>query len=503
MAGKASQATAQAFDALATHFNYRANLNALLGNHERRKEEWRFQMDMATKELEQIARQILAAEIRHDIAQRELENHDIQIANAQATSALMQSKFTNQALYGWMISQIAPIYFTSYQLAYDLAKRAEQAYRHELGLSESSFIGYGYWDNLKQGLLSGEKLASDLRRLEAAYLDENKREFELTKHVSLAMLDPIALLKLQTEGECYFSLPEAIFDLDFPGHYLRRIKSVSLTLPCVTGPYTGVSANLTLLGNRIRRETGAAGGYAYTCLEDSRFQHNVGAIQSIAISGAQQDSGLFELNFRDERYLPFEGSGTISDWRLKLTSAVRTFDWLTITDAVLHIRYTARDGGDLLGDAALQSLTAELAGIPLRRAFSARHEFPTEWNAFLRPAQGAGEAVLKLDLSEKRFPYFAQNAGLKISELQLIALVKDPGSWTDADVTVATGGDSIEVTLASAEEAYDGNPSGVIEYQGASPGGWAITVDTSTLGAPTGWVDDVIAIATYQITLPE
>jgi hypothetical protein len=44
----------------------------------------------------------------------------------------------------------------------------------------------------------------------------------------------------------------------------------------------------------------------------------VGSIQSVATSNAQNDSGLFELNFRDERYLPFEGTGAISSWRLEL-----------------------------------------------------------------------------------------------------------------------------------------------------------------------------------------
>jgi hypothetical protein len=28
---------------------------------------------------------------------------------------------------------------------------------------------------------------------------------------------------------------------------------------------------------------------------------------------------MFELNFRDERYLPFEGAGAISTWQLELT----------------------------------------------------------------------------------------------------------------------------------------------------------------------------------------
>ena len=115
-----------------------------------------------------------------------------------------------------MVGQISGVYFQSYQLAYDLAKRAERCFRFELGLQDSSFIQFGYWDSLKKGLLAGEKLQYDLHRLETAYLEQNSREFELTKHVSLALLDPLALVQLRETGRCFFRLPEEIFDLDYP-----------------------------------------------------------------------------------------------------------------------------------------------------------------------------------------------------------------------------------------------------------------------------------------------
>jgi hypothetical protein len=180
-----------------------------------------------------------------------------------------------------------------------------------------------------------------------------------------------------------------------------------------------------------------------------------------------------------------------------------TFDWTTMTDVVLHVRYTAREGGDLLREAALASISLELSEIPLRRAFSAKHEFPTEWSAFLRPAQGGSEPMLKLDLSEKRFPYFARALGLNISDLQLVALVKDPENAKDITADVEGAGTTNEgVTLASADGIYDGNPSANIGYQEADPGEWKITVDTSTLGAPSEWIDDLVVIATYQVSVP-
>ena len=60
--------------------------------------------------------------------------------------------------------------------------------------------------------------------MEKAYLDENRRELELTKHISLRLHFPAAYLRLRTTGGCEISIPEWMFDLDYPGHYLRRIK---------------------------------------------------------------------------------------------------------------------------------------------------------------------------------------------------------------------------------------------------------------------------------------
>ena len=70
--------------------------------------------------------------------------------------------------------------------------------KHELmrpGLDATQFIQYNYWDTGHQGLLSGEALYLDIKRMELAYHDNNKRELELTRHVSLRQLDPLALLR--------------------------------------------------------------------------------------------------------------------------------------------------------------------------------------------------------------------------------------------------------------------------------------------------------------------
>lgn len=87
-------------------------------------------------------------------------------------------------------------------------------------------------------------------------------------------LDPVALLMLRQNGECFVDIPETAFDMDYPGHYFRRLKSVGVSIPCVTGPYTTVACTLTLIGNQLRKDsTLVAGKYERDlAADDPRFR---------------------------------------------------------------------------------------------------------------------------------------------------------------------------------------------------------------------------------------
>ena len=49
-----------------------------------------------------------------------------------------------------------------------------------------------------------------------AYHENNKREYELTKHVSLRQLNPLALLALKATGTCEVTIPEWVSTLTTP-----------------------------------------------------------------------------------------------------------------------------------------------------------------------------------------------------------------------------------------------------------------------------------------------
>ena len=229
-------------------------------------------------------------------------------------------------------------------------------------------------------------------------------------------------------------MPEWLYDRDCPGHYMRRIKNVSLSVPSVVGPYTSLNCELSLQSSTVRvSPLLASGKYARdTTQADDRFADYFGATDTIVTSGGTNDAGMFETNLRDERFLPFEGAGAISTWNLSLPAELRSFDYTTISDVILHIRYTARQAGDPLAAQATKELTTMLdtAGQSSQALlFCLRYDFPTQWSAFVN---GTGDFSLTLD--KQFFPYWVQSARkLTVDALTLYAGqrgspgVSDPG----------------------------------------------------------------------------
>ncbi|MET1161993.1 MAG: neuraminidase-like domain-containing protein [Pseudoxanthomonas sp.] len=475
---------AQVSKGIASALQMGANLTSTGAGHDRRNQEWEFQKELADKELPQLQNQIDAAEIRCQMTQQDLINHDKEKENAEKVDEFLRNKFTRQELYNWSVNQLSTVFVQSYQLAFDMAKQAERSFRYELGLSESSYIQFGYWDSLMKGLMSGEKLLFDLKRLQAAYHEQNRREYELVKHVSLSQLDPVALLQLKQNGQCFVSIPETLFDLDFPGHYFRRIKTVRLSVPCVAGPYTTVGCTLTLVRNSLRKDaTLLAGKYERdTAAPDLRFRDDIAAIQSIATSSAQDDSGMFELNFRDERYLPFEGAGAISSWQIRLNRNFPQFDLSTISDVVITLGYTARDGGDLLASRASQEFSQKMNALALAedrrglfRIYDLRREYPDQWYRFLHPASADDDQQLALDGLAERLPYFTRAfASKKASQVELAALTGDAGPYR---VMLSPLGDTdADLLTLQPEPVYQGLSRTVKDLTGAE-----VTLDTWTL----------------------
>ena len=406
--GNAANAASKVIQIISSQLSFEASNAAKKGGFQRALQDRILQANAAGFELKQIDKQITAQQIRIDIANQEIRNQQKQIDNALEVEDFLKSKYTNEELYTWMRGSLKTLYRQVYNLAYDLAKKAEKTYCFEMGIGQVSFIQSGYFDAGREGLLAGEQLYVGLKQLEAAYQEKRGYDYEVTKHISIRQLDPLALLQLKTTGACEFNIPEVLFDMDYPGHFKRRIKSVSVSIPCIAGPYTGVNATLRLLTNKFRNSS-VANNYSEKMDEqDDRFMSYNIPIAAIAASSAQNDAGVFELNFKDERYLPFEGAGVISKWGLELPG-IKQFDYNTISDVVLHVKYMASEGGKQLKDSAersvagqLNEMSQQLTETGLHIIMSLKYDLPKEWNLLKQN----GSANIKIEKS--RLPYFAQ-----------------------------------------------------------------------------------------------
>jgi hypothetical protein len=254
--------------------------------------------------------------------------------------------------------------------------------------------------------MAGELLQLELRRMDAAYVEQNKREYEITKHVSLAEVAPEELMKLRDGLPASVELPEKLFEQDWPGHYLRRIKSVSVTVPVTNAPYGSVSCKLSLAQNKIRKAPGTGSG-------DENFYTDYHRTEAIVTSSGQNDGGLFELIFRDERYLPFEGAGALSTWDISLKKEGNRFDATTIHDVVLHVRYTAREAGN--------NTIAAPTGVTGSRLFSAKTDFPAEWYAFVEGTGAPAVHELEMPIVLRHFQPLVGKMPTKITSFQLYA----------------------------------------------------------------------------------
>ncbi len=348
-----SGAVAEGLDAVATGLEGGAEIAAKAAEFARRAAEWEFERTIAGHELKEIDRQLAIANLQLEIARQQLAIHKKTQQQNREIADFYQSKFSSQALYNWMVSRLSGLYFQSYKLAYDYAKSAEKALQFELPTTQN-YVSFGHWDSLKKGLLAGDSLLLELNRMEKSHLEQDSRFQEIEKQISMQRSLPTALAELTSGGKTDFQLGEVLFNKDFPGHYARMIKTVGISIKTSTevSPYDALYATLTQLGNRTLLEPNID-AVRYLMGVDGAEQPDAGVLrtnwranQQVAISRIDEDGGddgMFALDFFfDDRYFPFEGTGAVSAWRLEIAKSPENFDLSSITDVIIHLRYTSK-----------------------------------------------------------------------------------------------------------------------------------------------------------------
>jgi ribosomal protein S18 acetylase RimI-like enzyme len=383
--GDAMDALSEVISTGAEAVSMGGEIAGIFAQHQRSVQDWQLQLKMAKSEIASLEHQIEGSKYQIQAARLEVSSTEREIKHNDAENRFMKQKFSNEQLYQWMSGKLSALFFQTYNLAHDMAKAAEKSYQFECGVkaAEASFIGGMYWDSLRKGLLSGDSLDHDLDRLEKAYLDGNIRSLEIGKNISLSELDPMAFVQLKSKGACEFHLTEALFDYDFQGHYQRQVKTIAVAIDAGEGKT--VNATLTQLRNKmVLKPDVKAVKYLLNPQgkEPSSLRTDWRTSQQIALGDIgeyDEPNGMFEARLDDDRFLPFEGTGAVSSWRLELNGKRGSYQLNEIKSVTITLKYTARNGGTAFASA----VKGLLKPYPTAVYFNMAEMFTDAWYDFV------------------------------------------------------------------------------------------------------------------------
>jgi hypothetical protein len=370
------------FAARATLAGSRAQLESQSAAYERRVDEWRRQVAVAQAD-EAVARESREAALAHTaVADKEREIAALTTRNADDMVTFLTTKFTNLELYEWMEQTLRRLYRAHIDFAVAVARMAQQALSFERQ-APINIIRQQYWDPGHKDLLAAEGLLLDLNRLDQHRLTTERRRRELTKTISLATMAPVELAELRTTGVTQLATPMSWFDRDFPGHYMRLVKSVNVSFIGLLPAVDAVHA--TLVSSGISRVVTDPNGTGRALVRPA---------DAVALTAPLAATGLFEVDLRDDLLLPFEGTGVDTTWGIELPKGANRFDFDSLVDVLLTISYTALEDRTYR-EQVLDSLGADANGrvpVETQSFLSARYGYPDDWYHFKNPVFVAGGA---------------------------------------------------------------------------------------------------------------
>lgn len=490
-----------------------AQLSQALAGFERREQEWRLQRSLASTDAEIGDQQIQLAQDQLLVAGQEGRIAELQFNHARAVADFLATKFLNADLFAWMSGVLGHVYAYFLQQATALAQLAEAQLAFERQEPITGFIQTDYWRDTtadttsdttsttdRRGLTGSARLLQDVYRLDNYAFDTSRRKLHLTQTLSLAQLAARELQQFRETGVLTFATPEALFDRDFPGHYLRLIKQVKVSLIALIPPTRGVRAILSASG--VSRAVAAQGPFGTVTMRREP--------ESIAFTSPVNATGLFELEPETGVLLPFEGMGADTTWQLELPKAANPFDYRSIADVLLTIEYTALDSQEHRQE-VIRSLGSSFSG---DRTFSLRNQFPDAWYQLNNPdtvddPQQRMRAVLPLtaddfppyirDLAVAQLTLFAVRDDTLLGELTLPALRH---TTTDGQTTEAGPVHTVDGAIGTRRPG--GAPWQV--FIGANPAGnWELQIDDSAQTREwftEGLIDDLALVFTLTGATP-
>jgi hypothetical protein len=304
----------------------------------------------------------------------------------------------------------------------------------------------------------------DITRLDEYAFETDKRRLNLTQSFSLADRLPLDFYQFRNTGRLSFATPMSWFDECFPGHVLRLVKRVRVSVVGLIPPTTGVRATLT--GSGISRVVLPSDGFPQATL--------IRTPESVALTSPVSATGVFDLDAQPDLLLPFEGSGVDTTWTFDLPQPANPFDFRSLADVVITVEYTAVDDPDYR-DVVLRRIEGDgrVAG---DRLMSLRTEFVDQFYELSNPADPTVPRVVTLTLADTEFPD-------RLSDLQVeqvaVALVAADGRTIPAlPIGLQHGGaGGTSTTIDGMVSTRRGNGGAWTSIAGSPVGDWTLSLD--------------------------
>ncbi len=482
---------------------------------ERREQEWQQQLSLARQDSVIANQQITMANDRVQISLKEAEIAKKMTEHSIQNVYFLTNKFTNAELYDWMIRILERTYAFFLQQATAIARLAEAQLAFERQEALPTFIQADYWQapdessigtgssgSDRRGLTGSTRLLQAITELDQYAFINDRRKLQMSKTFSLAALSPVEFERFRETGLMLFGTVREQFDRDFPGHYLRLIRQVRTTVVALIPPTIGIHATLSNLG--VSRVTINDGEF-----QDIEVHHGP---QSVALTGAVNASGVFDLNQQSELLQPFEAIGVDTFWELSLPKPANPFDFDTIADVLITIDYTALDNWSYRQQ-VIQQLPSTFSA---DRAFSFRNQFADQWYELNHPEQSTTPMVVTWRTERNNFP--PNLLDIKIAQVVLYFVFKDatkpnlPVNYlrlTEQNATSFVGGNATAINgIVSTRRGNAANWAAMI---GKVPfGEWSLALtDTLADGRPVSRlfaeesITDIMMVVTYVGRYPD
>jgi hypothetical protein len=507
---------ASSLSSLAAAASTSASVLSAGANLEEKQSDWQFGLSQAQDDTVLGNDQVQIANDQLATAHQQLNIANLQASHAQATVNLLANKFTNADLYQWMSGVLGSVYAYFLQQAAALARLAENQLAFERQQKALSIIRPDYWQPVartngggqtSQGLTGAETLLADIAIVDQYAFATDQIKLQITKTISLALLDPFAFQQFTETGVLRFSTPMGLYDRDFPGHYLRLISQVRVSVVALIPPTLGINATLANSGiSRVVVQNDLSG-----------FQSVIvqRAPQLIALSSPNHSTGLFPLTTSSQSalLLPFEDLGVDTTWEFTMAKAANPFDYSTIADVQIVIDYTALDSPDY----RLQVIQQLHRSISADRAYSFKQQFPDAWYELNNPSQSPSPFTVQVQSQLSDFPPHLEK--LHIAQLLLYFIPADEASFqlqptlqfAQSGTSTSAGGAADALLDPTAPPTYvfstrRGNASAWIPILGQGVAGhWTLSLPNTLATASIfqkEQIQDILFVITYAGNTP-